>query len=561
MMTTALKDPSTEVACSTTKKVAATVAATKEHSLALSVNQLNVCLRHSPYTPILQDVSFQLRKGEIYALVGESGSGKSMTTLSILRLLPDALEITKGNISLPDTDLFSLTEQEMGDVRGKKIAMIFQDALTALNPVQTVGKQIAETLKLHTTLSATAIRARTVELFAEVGIPEPEKRVDWYPHQMSGGQQQRVMIAMALACEPDILLADEPTTALDVTIQKQILELIKKLTHSHKLAVLLITHDMGVVRQTADRVGVMYQGKIIEQGNCGDFFANPGEAYSQQLIDSLPDRHDYLALKGQQPLLKVEDLAIHFPVRKGLLQRVHSYTRAVDGISFTIGKGETLALVGESGCGKSTTGRAILNLEKTTAGNIWYNNLRLTSMSRREMLPLRKKVQVIFQNPFSSMNPRMTVEDIIEEGMISLGLELSHGERIERIEALLARVKLEPDHRHRYPHEFSGGQRQRIAIARALAVEPDLIICDEPTSALDVSIRAEVLDLLLELQRELNVSYLFITHDLSIIPHIAHRVAVMQGGKIVEQGNTEQVLNQPRHEYTQKLLNAVPAVT
>ncbi len=555
-MTTALQDNPTEVARSTTEQAAATA----EKSLALSVNKLNVSLRHTPYMPILQDVSFQLRKGEIYALVGESGSGKSMTSLSILRLLPDALKITKGSIALPDTDLFSLTEQEMGTIRGKKISMIFQDALTALNPVQTVGQQIAETLKLHTSLSSTAIRERTVELFAEVGIPEPEKRVDWYPHQMSGGQQQRVMIAMALACEPDILLADEPTTALDVTIQQQILELIKKLTHSHKLAVLLITHDMGVVRQTANRVGVMYQGKIIEQGNCGDFFANPREAYSRQLIDSLPDMDDYLPLKVQQPLLKVEDLAIHFPVRKGLLQRINSYTKAVDGISFTIGKGETLALVGESGCGKSTTGRAILNLEKATAGDIWYNNLRLNSMSRREMLPLRKKVQVIFQNPFSSMNPRMTVGDIIEEGMVSLGLKLSRTERIERIEALLARVKLEPDHRHRYPHEFSGGQRQRIAIARALAVEPDLIICDEPTSALDVSIRAEVLDLLLELQRELNVSYLFITHDLSIIPHIAHRVAVMQGGKIVEQGNTEQVLNQPQHEYTRKLMNAMPYV-
>lgn len=530
-----------------------------ETALALSVSNLNVRLSHRPYTPILKDVSFDLKKGEVYALVGESGSGKSITSLSILRLLPDALTITRGKISLPETNLFALTEQEMGSIRGKKIAMIFQDALTALNPVQTVGAQIAETLKIHTSLNSSEIRERTVELFREVGLPEPEKRVDWYPHQMSGGQQQRVMIAMALACEPDILLADEPTTALDVTIQKQILDLIRKLTVRHKLAVLLITHDMGVVRQTADRVGVMYQGEIIEQNDCEAFFADPKEAYSRQLIDSLPDMDEYRSLEKEASLLTVEDLKIHFPVRKGLFQRVHSHTKAVDGISFAIGKGETLALVGESGCGKSTTGRAILNLEKATAGNIWYNNQCINRLTRREMLPLRKKIQVIFQNPFSSMNPRMTVGDIIEEGMVSLGLELAKEQRIQRIESLLARVRLEPEHRHRYPHEFSGGQRQRIAIARALAVEPDLIICDEPTSALDVSIRAEVLDLLLELQRELHVSYLFITHDLSIIPHIAHRVAVMQGGKIVEQGETEQVLTQPQHEYTKMLLDAVPS--
>ncbi|KEI71446.1 ABC transporter ATP-binding protein [Endozoicomonas elysicola] len=529
-----------------------------KESVALSVDQLSVSLRHSPYTPILNEVSFELRKGEIYALVGESGSGKSVAALSILRLLPDALKITQGRITLSDTNIFGLTEHDMCSIRGKKIAMIFQDAMTALNPVHTVGQQIEETLKLHTALNRDEIRDRCIELLGEVGIPEPEKRIDWYPHQMSGGQQQRVMIAMALACEPDVLLADEPTTALDVTIQKQILELVQTLTRSHQLAVLMITHDMGVVRQTADRVGVMYQGEIIEQGNCADFFANPREDYSRRLINSLPAMDSYRADTEEVPLLKVEDLAVHFPVRKGLFQRIHSYTRAVNGVSFTIGKGETLALVGESGCGKTTTGRAILNLESVTSGNIWYNNQPLNTLSRKEMMPLRRKIQVIFQNPFSSMNPRMTVGNIIEEGMVSLGLPLSASERQERIEALLTRVKLEPEHRLRYPHEFSGGQRQRIAIARALAVEPDLIICDEPTSALDVSIRAEVLDLLLELQSELQVSYLFITHDLSIIPHIAHRVAVMKDGQIVEQGKAEQVLKQPGHEYTRQLLAAVP---
>ncbi|WP_067515231.1 ABC transporter ATP-binding protein [Endozoicomonas ascidiicola] len=531
------------------------------HDLALSVNNLSVNLRHAPYTPILQEVSFDLRKGEIYALIGESGSGKSVTSHSILRLLPDALKITKGNVSLSQKNLFSLTERQMTGIRGKRIAMIFQDALTALNPVQTVGEQIAEALKLHTSLNSIEIHSRIAELFSEVGLPEPEKRVNWYPHQMSGGQQQRVMIAMALACEPDVLLADEPTSALDVTIQKQTLKLIQELTVSRQLAVLMITHDMGVVRETADQVGVMYQGKIIEQNHCEAFFANPKEVYSRQLIDCLPDMDDYRSLEQEASLLKVENLAVHFPQRKGLFQRVHGYTKAVDGINLSICKGETLALVGESGCGKTTVGRAILNLEKTTAGNVWYNNHCLNKLNRRGMLPFRKKIQVIFQNPFSSMNPRMTVSDIIEEGMVSLGVALSKAERIQRIESLLTRVKLEPELRHRYPHEFSGGQRQRIAIARALAVDPDLIICDEPTSALDVSIRSEVLDLLLELQRDLSVSYLFITHDLSIIPHIAHRVAVMQGGVIVEQGTTEQVLKQPQHHYTKKLLEAAPSAS
>ena len=525
---------------------------------ALKVTGLNVCLTNNPDTQILKRVGFELNQGEIFALVGESGSGKSMTALSIMRLLPDALKITHGKVVERDTNLFKLTEQEMGDIRGKRIAMIFQDALTSLNPVQKVGDQVAETLKIHTDLKGDEIRQRTIKLFDEVGIPDPEKRIEWYPHQMSGGQQQRVMIAIALACEPDVLLADEPTTALDVTIQKQILELIKELTIKHKLAVLLITHDMGVVRETADRVGVMYQGEIIEEGLCEDFFRNPQAEYSRRLIDSLPDMDEYRPKPEDKPLLEIKNLEVHFPIRKGILQRVKGHVKAVNDISFSIGKGETLALVGESGCGKSTTGRAILNLEPATGGEIWYNGKQINQFSRREMLPLRKKIQVIFQSPYSSMNPRMTVGDIIEEGMISLGLNLSREQRRQRVEDLLVRVQLLPEHRDRYAHEFSGGQRQRIAIARALAVEPDLIICDEPTSALDVSIRAEVMDLLLELQRDLQVSYLFITHDLSIIPHLAHRVAVMQGGQIVEQGSTEDVLTRPQHEYTQALLSAVP---
>ncbi len=372
---------------------------------ALSVRDLSVNLWQQPETEILKKVSFDLHPGKVYALVGESGSGKSMTALSIMRLLPDALQITKGKITLANTDIFSLTEQEMGGIRGKKVAMIFQDAQTSLNPVQKISDQIIETLKIHTPLKGSQLKQRAVDLLHEVGIPDPESRVDWYPHQMSGGQQQRVMIAIALACEPDVLLADEPTTALDVTIQKQILDLIKGLTVSRKLAVLLITHDMGVVRQTADRVGVMLQGEIIEEDDCDQFFDNPRHKYSQRLINSLPNMTEYRPQVSDGELLKVEDLQVHFPMRKGILQRIHGYTKAVDGISFSIKKGETLALVGESGSGKSTTGMAILNLQPATGGQIQYANNRIEGLTKKQMMPLRKKIQVVFQNPYSSMNP------------------------------------------------------------------------------------------------------------------------------------------------------------
>ena len=526
----------------------------------LSVRNLSVRLTGNGQTDILNNVSFDLHAGEIYALVGESGSGKSVTATAIMRLLPDALTITTGEVLLEGENLFARTEQAMTAVRGARIAMIFQDPMSALNPVQRIGDQIAETLRLHARDNEQNIRKRVVELLTETGIPDPERRVDWYPHQLSGGQQQRVMIAMALACEPDILLADEPTTALDVTIQKQILALVAELMVKRRLAVLLITHDMGVVRTTADRVGVMYQGRIIEEAVCEDFFNNPVEAYSRRLIDSLPDMSAYRSEEHETPLLTVQDLKVHFPIRKGILQRVHDHTRAVDGINLDIRHGETLALVGESGSGKSTTGRAILNMDRVTAGVIHFDGQDITNLSRRAMLPLRKRIQVIFQSPYASMNPRMTVGAIIEEGMMSLVPELDKQQRQARIEALLEQVQLEPEHRLRYPHEFSGGQRQRIAIARALAVEPDLIICDEPTSALDVSIRAEVLELLQTLQNDLGVSYLFITHDLSIIPQLAHRVAVMKDGVIVEQGKTEQIITRPQHPYTQALLASSPVM-
>lgn len=523
----------------------------------LKVSNLSVVL-NSTGDLLLDSVSFQLEAGEIYALVGESGSGKSLTSLALMRLLPDALRISGGAVEFQSNDLFALTEQEMQAIRGRKVAMIFQDALTSLNPVQTIGQQVIETLEQHTQLTGKGLKQKVIELFTEVGIPDPENRMDFYAHQLSGGQQQRIMIAMALACEPDILVADEPTTALDVSIQKQVLELIGRLARERNLAVLLITHDMGVVKNTADRVGVMYQGKVIEEATTADFFDNPQQDYSRQLINSLPNMAAYRSAAQRQSLLEVKELKIYFPIRKGILQRVTAYTRAVNGISFSIAQGETLALVGESGSGKSTTGRGILNLDPVTEGEISFDGHRIDNLKRRQMLPFRKQIQVIFQSPHSSMNPRMTVGDIIEEGMVSLGLNLTLRQRRERVTSLLERVRLDPNFRYRYPHEFSGGQRQRIAIARALAVDPKLIICDEPTSALDVSIRAEVLELLLDLQREFGVSYLFITHDLSIVPHMAHNLAVMQDGKIVEQGSTEQVLKNPQHEYTRALLASIP---
>ena len=507
---------------------------------------------------ILKGVSFELRAGEIFALVGESGSGKSVTSLAAMRLLPNALRITGGEVRVASEDLFDLSEADMQSVRGERVAMIFQNAMSALNPVQTAGDQVAETLRLHTRLSGDALRERVVQLFSEVGIQDAAARYGFYPHQLSGGQQQRVMIAMALACEPDILIADEPTTALDVTIQAQVLALIRGLTRSRQLAVLLITHDMGVVKNTADEVAVMYRGEIIERAPVDEFFRNPREAYSRRLIAALPDLSHFHDSVADEALLQLDDVKVHFPIRKGIFQRVVDYTRAVDGVSLKIGRGETYALVGESGSGKSTLGRAILNLEPVAAGQITFLGQSIHALNRRAMMPYRKKIQVVFQNPYSSMNPRLTIAEIISEGMDSLGMGLTPAQREERIAALLLRVQLGAEFSRRHPHELSGGQLQRVAIARALAVEPELIVCDEPTSALDVSIRAEVLELLQELQREFGVSYLFITHDLSIVPSLAHRVGGMQAGRLVEQGSAEQILTRPQHPYTQALLNSVP---
>ncbi len=508
-------------------------------------------------TTLVDNISFAIQPGEIFALVGESGSGKSITSLAMMRLLPDALRIHDGDILWRADSLFEITETQMNSVRGRKIAMIFQEPQSSLNPVQTVGRQIAEVLQRH---KGKADPEEIIALLEEVDIPNPRERISWYPHQLSGGQKQRIMIAMALASDPDMLIADEPTTALDVTIQKQMLELINNLRSSRKLAVLLITHDMGVVSEMADRIAVMRHGQIIEQADCGEFFLHPKHEYSRQLIHSLPQPDQYLLREHHDELLRMDNVQVWFPQRKGVFQRTVGYTKAVDGISLSIGRGETLALVGESGSGKSTAGRAILRLSDITDGQIWFDGERIDAMPLRKFTRFRKRIQVIFQDPFSSMNPRMTIRQIIEEGMVSLGMSYSSAEREQKIQALLVRVGLQANHLDRYPHEFSGGQRQRIAIARAIAVEPELIICDEPTSALDVSIRGQVLGLLQELQKEMGLSYLFITHDLSIVPLLAHRVAVMCNGMLVEQGVTKTLMESPQHPYTQRLLAAVPKI-
>ncbi|HID00682.1 MAG TPA: ABC transporter ATP-binding protein [Piscirickettsiaceae bacterium] len=524
----------------------------------LRVENLSVALRDG--TEIVREVSFTLRAGEVFALVGESGSGKSVTALALMRLLPAALRITGGAVHLQETELLSLPEAQMQRVRGRRMAMIFQEPMTALNPVMRVGAQIAEVLKLHLGLKGRALRQRVIALLDEVGIPDPHIRMDWYPHQLSGGQRQRVMIAMALACEPEVLIADEPTTALDVTIQAQILQQLKRLQQRHGMAILFITHDMGVVAEIADRVAVMYQGQIVEQADTRHFLTAPKHPYTQRLIsNALPQKALKPAPKNQ-PLLQAKNVRVWFAQRKGLLQRTIGHTKAVDGVDLTIRPGETVALVGESGSGKSTLGMAILRLLALTEGQLLFDEtVDLATLSERQLRPWRKAIQVIFQDPYSALNPRMTIGESIREGMVTLGVgPQEKAAQRQRVGELLERVGLEAAHMDRYPHEFSGGQRQRIGIARALAVSPRLIVCDEVTSALDVSVRAQIIDLLNALQRDQGVSYLFITHDLSILPRIAHRVAVMHQGRIVEQGEVAKVLTAPTHDYTRQLLAAAP---
>jgi ABC-type microcin C transport system duplicated ATPase subunit YejF len=515
----------------------------------------------------IDGIDFKIDQGETFVLLGESGCGKSITALSIMRLLPTAARIRGGDVHLQGKNLFELPEYAMRDIRGGKIAMIFQEPQSSLNPVLTAGQQIGETLQRHKGLKGRKQRDRTVELLNEVGIPEPERRIDEYPHQFSGGMKQRIMIAMALAGEPALLIADEPTTALDVTIQAQILKLMQKLQDDTGMAIMFITHDLGVASEIADHIAVMYAGKIVETNTRQAFFSSPQHEYSKHLFKMVPGkakRDSETATSDGTPekklLLTVNDLKVYYPIRKGLLKRVVGHVKAVDDVSIRIHRGETVAMVGESGSGKTTMGKGILQLIKPTNGRVLFEGIELTQLNEKDMRKHRTDIQVVFQDPYSSMNPRMMVSDIIMEGMIAQGIGSSTVERLQRVDRLLDQTGLLPEHKFRYPHEFSGGQRQRICIARALAVEPKLIVCDEPTSALDVSVQAQILRLLKQLQDDLGLAYLFITHNISVVEYIAHYVAVMYDGRIVEQGKVDDVLYNPQHPYTQKLLSAVPRI-
>ncbi len=508
---------------------------------------------------VVEKVGFEISRGETFALVGESGSGKSVTALGAMRLLPTSARILSGQVRLQGNDLLRQPEWQMNHIRGRRIAMIFQDPQTSLNPVQTIGRQIQEVLERHLKLYGKAARRRCVELLEQVGIPEAEMRIGNFPHQLSGGQRQRVMIAIALAGDPELLIADEPTTALDVTIQAQIMALLKRLQKERHMAMWLITHDLGLVADIADTAAVMQQGRIVETFNSADgpLFHAARHPYTRKLLSSLPRLEHCLQHHEEPspPLLQVFDLKVWYPIRRGVLKRIKGYVKAVDGVSFTLETGKTLALVGESGCGKTTLGKALLQLIPITSGKVLFQG---ESIDRLSTLNRCRAMQIVFQDPFSAMNPRMLVGDIIAEGLISLYPRMSAQQRRQRVERLLAEVGLPASSRLRYPHEFSGGQRQRLCIARALAVEPRLIVCDEPTSALDVSVQKQIIDLLQRLQTQMDISYLFITHDLGVVAELADHVAVMYQGKILETGETSQVLYSPRHPYTQGLLSALP---
>jgi len=594
------------------------------HGLKTQFNQPSETIK------AVDGISFDIAEGEAFALVGESGCGKSVSALSALRLLPNNAQITAGKVLYRGSDLLRMAERDMRNVRGARISMIFQDPMTSLNPVLSIGEQIAEAVLVHKKQSANSVRKRVVKLIKQVGIPDADERYAEFPHQLSGGMRQRVMIAIALANEPDLLIADEPTTALDVTIQTQILQLLKDLQRQMGMSLWIITHDLGIVADIADKVAVMYAGQLVEMASRDDFFKKPLHPYSQRLFDAVPNmekrNESLVTLPGSVPKLSqpfmgcrfaercdfkqsscieltdvewtkvsnthqvrclrvgdvelveklgtelasskdevegssslsVNQLKVYFPIKKGLLKRTVGQVKAVDDVSFELPAGTTTALVGESGCGKTTLGKALLQLLPITSGDVLYKGQNIARLSEQGFQSYRKQLQIIFQDPFSSMNPRMMVGDILEEGIRALKPELNDADVGRQCDALLDKVGLNTDVRLRYPHEFSGGQRQRLCIARALAVNPSIIICDEPTSALDVSVQAQVLNLLKELQNEQGLSYLFITHDLSVVAYLADTVAVMYLGRIVEYGKVDDVLNNPAHPYTKALIEAVP---
>ncbi|MBU1304380.1 MAG: ABC transporter ATP-binding protein [Alphaproteobacteria bacterium] len=522
----------------------------------LSVRDLTIAFGATPAT---RSIGFDIAPGETLALVGESGSGKSVTALSILRLLPPSATVS-GQILFKGQNLVTAPPAELRAVRGNDISMIFQEPMSSLNPVHTIEHQIGEVLAIHRGLRPNAARARTLELLDAVGIPDPRSRLASYPHQLSGGQRQRVMIAMALANEPSLLVADEPTTALDVTVQAQILTLLKSLQQRLGMAMLFITHDLGIVRSIADRVCVMTKGDIVETGPVSSIFANPQHAYTRHLLAAEPKGTPPLSNPDAPTIVDVQGLKVWFPIKAGLLRRTTGHIRAVDGVDLTIRQGETLGVVGESGSGKSTLGYALLRLVPSTGTIVVLGNA-LQQRSWKAMRPLRADLQIVFQDPFGSLSPRLSVDQIIGEGLAVHRPQLTAAERDARVVTALTEVGLPPEARFRYPHEFSGGQRQRIAIARAMVLEPKFVVLDEPTSALDVSIQAQVVDLLGDLQRRHGLTYMFISHDLKVVRALANRLIVMRNGKIVEQGEAAAVFSAPQSEYTRTLMAAAFDVT
>ncbi|MEY9782955.1 ABC transporter ATP-binding protein [Sinorhizobium fredii] len=523
----------------------------------LSVRDLCVAFHQGGDTSVAVDhISFDIRRGETVALVGESGSGKSVSANSILKLLPyPAASHPSGAILFNSKDLLKASDAELRHVRGNDITMIFQEPMTSLNPLHTIEQQIGEILELHQDLKGPAARARTLELLNQVGIREAEKRLGAYPHQLSGGQRQRVMIAMALANRPELLIADEPTTALDVTVQAQILELLKSLKDQHGMSMLFITHDLGIVRKIADRVCVMTKGKIVETGPTAEIFANPQHAYTRHLLASEPKGEPPPSDASKPIVVEGKDVKVWFPIRAGFLRRVVDHVKAVDGIDLTLRAGQTLGVVGESGSGKTTLGLALTRLI-SSKGRIAFVGQNIDAYSFGEMRPLRNRMQVVFQDPYGSLSPRMSVADIIGEGLKIHERALSDDARDARVAAALQEVGLDPATRWRYPHEFSGGQRQRIAIARAMVLKPQFVMLDEPTSALDMSVQAQVVDLLRDLQRKHNLAYLFISHDLKVVRALANEVIVMRLGKVVEQGPAERIFSAPAEDYTKALMAA-----
>jgi peptide/nickel transport system ATP-binding protein len=578
-------------------------------------------------TVAVDGVDLEIAAGQTLGLVGESGSGKSVTSLSVMQLLPKPIgRVEGGRIAFLGKDVVKLPEKQMRQLRGDDIAMIFQEPGTSLNPVMKVGAQVVEAIRQHEDISKKEARERTIALFEEVGIPEPARRIDTYPHEMSGGQKQRVMIAMALSCNPKLLIADEPTTALDATIQKQILDLIRKLRDERQMGVLFITHDLGVIAEIADRIAVMFRGKLVETGDVRAIFRNAKHPYTKGLLACrprldttwrrLPTVADFMEVhegedgeiaivekagslqdleerlgqgrgrylhppsklaelghpleevplpagattvaEDEEPLLSVRDLKVWFPIRKGFLARVKGHVKAVDGISFDVHRGQTLGLVGESGCGKTTTGRAILRLQERTDGRILFGGTDVGAHRGDALKAWRRKVQIVFQDPYASLNPRMTIVDAITEGMTIHGIGETKSDRTERAAVLVEKVGLKREHLTRYPHEFSGGQRQRVGIARALAVQPELIVLDESVSALDVSVQAQVLNLLKDLQEDEGLTYVFISHDLAVVKFMADMMAVMNAGKIVELGPSEAIYANPAKDYTRRLIDAIP---